>query len=180
MNIDPQYGTIRFSNGALIEPIITQEDFRSKPVLSEARSQDYGTLPWIHYHFSGGQTEGRELLASVCFYDQLLIDVKISANFYPLGNWDWSHYSLEVEAETKHFHDQLLNKMLGKPNNGGWFFRRIPHGLETLQKPLQWKFKWGNVFSGHDWKGGDTAITVNYGNRGEEAHWAYKRRTESH
>jgi hypothetical protein len=178
MQIDRDNGTVRFPNGLEISPALTQDVFRALPTGSKARSQDYGTLPWIHYHLSGGQIDGKELFVSLCFYDQLLVFVSISADLYPPGPKDWSNYSLEVEAATKQFHDRLLEQLLGNPSKGASFLLgRLPAVKETLERTLRWDFAWGSVFSSHDSKGGGTDITVRYGNRLEEANKAYQRRS---
>src|SRR5262245_52106761 len=106
MHIDQQSGTITLPNGASISSALTQNEFRTTPEFAHAQSHDCGTLPWIHYQFGGGQIAGKDLLARVCFYDQLLVDVTLAVDHYPPGPRDWSHYSLEIESETKHFHDR--------------------------------------------------------------------------
>lgn len=124
---------------------------------------------------------GSFFLVSLCFYDQVLVDVSLTADLYPPGPKDWSSYSLKVEAATKQFHDRLLEAMFGKPTKGGSFFLgRLPEGEATLERPLCWTFPWGTVSSYHDSKGGRTAITVSYGNRKEVAAKAYcsRRRTK--
>ena len=180
MQIDRENGTIRLPDGFSISPDLTQDAFRALPVFQAARSTDCGTLPFIHYHLSGGQIEGHELLVGLCFYDQLLIHAQITASFYPPGPNDWSNYSLDVEAATKRYHDALLQRMFGKPSTGESFlFRRLPKGQETLDRPLDWKFPWGSVFSCHDSRGGGTFIRVSYGNRNEEASKAYSQRSKA-
>jgi hypothetical protein len=178
MQIDREDGTVRLPNGLEVGPALTQAAFRALPASQNARSEDYGTLPWIHYHLSGGQIDGKDLLVSLCFYDQMLVNVSVTADLYPPGPKDWSKYSLEVEAATKQFHDGLLKRIFGNPSKGGSFlFRRLPERKETLEWPLRWDFSWGSVFSYHDSKGGGTYITVGYGNRKEDASNAYRRRS---
>jgi hypothetical protein len=176
MLFNRENGTVRFPNGLTIGSALTQEAFLASPASRNARSQDYGTLPWIHYHLSGGQLEGRELLVSLCFFDQILVHLSVTANFYPSGLKDWSNYSLDVEATTKQFHDRLLEQMLSKPSKGGTFiFRRLPDRQHTLERPLCWRLPWGTVSSFHDPKGGGTYIGVSYGNRRKEAQSAWRR-----
>jgi hypothetical protein len=178
MQIDRENGTVRLPNGLEIGPALTQDAFRALPDSQHARSQEYGTLPWIHYHLPGGHIDGKEILVSLCFYDQLLVSVSLSADLYPPGPKDRSRYSLEVEAATKQFHDCLLEQMLGKPSKAARFpFGRLPDVKETLERRLRWDFPWGSVFSSHDSKGGGTDITVRYGNRVEEANKEYRRRS---
>jgi hypothetical protein len=175
MSIDRNDGTVGLPSGHSISPSLSQQAFRQTALFQEARSQDYGTLPWIHYHFSGGVIEGRKLLASLCFYDQILIYVSLIANLYAEDVHDWSSYSLDVEAATKDFHDRILEQILGAPTAR----RRVSVGQMspehlTLACPVTWQFSWGLVGSGHDFKGGITSICVRYGNRHEEANRAYR------
>jgi hypothetical protein len=175
MEIDPHSGVVTLPSGYPVGPDLSQAAFRADAVGAEARSQDYGTLPWIHYHFSGGQLEGKPLLASVCFYDQLLVSLTLTVDLYPPGPRDWSSYSLEVEAATKEFHDGLLTRTLGKPTQAEPLpLRPQASTPATLTRPLIWSYPWGRVISGHDFKGGGTSITVQYGNRLEEASEAYR------
>lgn len=176
MQIDRENGTVRLPSGLEIGPALTQDAFCALPGSGSARKHDHGKLPWIHYRLSGGEVDGKELLASLCFYDQLLVYVSISANLYPPGPNDWSDYSLDVESETKRFHDRLLEEILGSPSDGG-SWSRLPGGQGTLERPLGWRFPWGRVSSSHDSRGGGTYITISYGNRHEEANNAYRRRT---
>ena len=174
MHIDAHDGTVSLPNGLRIGPGLSQDSFRGSPAFAGARGQDYGTLPWIHYHLSAGQVDGKDLLVSLCFYDLMLVEVSMTVDLYPPGPKDWSGYSLAVEAQTKQFHDRLLAEMFGDRSRA---IRMFPSGLPkleaTLDKPLYWKFPWGIVSSYHDSKGGGTYITVGYGNRNEEANKAY-------
>src|SRR5437588_616520 len=175
MHIDQLDGTVSLPNGFSISPGLSQDAFRAGPAFTNARSRDYGTLPWIHYHFFDGQVDGKDLLASLCFYDQLLVWVSLSADLYPPGPKAWLTYSLEVEAATKQFHDRLLERMFGKPSERGRvFLPRAPEDDRALQQWLCWRFPWGRVWSSHDFKGGGTDITVTYGNRRDAAGKAYR------
>jgi len=176
MLIDPSDGTVTLPAGCSISPLLSQDVFRKHSVFPRARSRDFGTLPWIHYHFSGGVIEGKELLASLCFYDQVLVYVSLAADFNPPGAKDWSSYSLDVEAAAKQFHDRLLEQEIGKPTRRDRLsVGNLPASQTTLACPLTWKFPWGRVCSGHDFKGGGTFITISFGNRQEEANRAYRR-----
>jgi hypothetical protein len=176
MQIDRENGTLRFPDGVEIDPALTQDALRALPTGTNAQSWDCGTLPWIHYDLSGGQVDGKELLVSLCFYDQVLVRVSITTDLYPPGPKDWSNYSLDVQAATKRFHDLLLEKVLGPPSDGG-SCHPLPTDQAILERPLGWRFPWGRVFSYHDSRGGGTRIDISYGDRLEEATKAYERRT---
>lgn len=176
-SIAPADGTVRAPAGWCAAADLTQDAMLADPAFAGAESRSYGTPPWIHYHLPGGAIEGKPLLASLCFYDQLLVYVSFSADLYPPGPKDWSTYSLEVEAEMKRFHERVLTDMLGKPTRGGGIFtRRPPKGTKTLDEPVSWKFGWGAVGSYHDSRGGGTYMHVAYGNRLEECSRAYRSR----
>lgn len=174
MQIDRENGVVVLPNGVTISPTLTQDAFCALPAGRESQSQDYGTLPWIHYRLSGGDIDDKEILVSLCFYDQMLVRASLTANHYPPGPRNWSSYSLEVEAAIKHFHDRLLEKLLGRPSKGPSFLlHRLPEGEGTLSRPLEWRFPWGKLCSTHDSKGGGTFIRVSYGNRYQEASELY-------
>jgi hypothetical protein len=177
MNIDQMNGTIDLPCGLSIGPDLSQDGFRKSPFFLAARSDAYGTMLSFHYHFSGGRLDGKEFLTNLCFYDQLLIRMDLTADCYPPGPrpLDWSTYSLEVEAATKRFHDDLLERILGRPSkiiNGG-VQPPLPDSQATLGRLYSWQFSWGRVSSYHDSRGGGTYITVRYGNRREKANRAY-------
>lgn len=177
MRIIREDGTVSFPNGAAIGGSTTQRTFRLTPVFSDAQCKDNGTLPFVYFQFSGGKFRGKELLVLVYFYGELLVSISISADLYPEGNWDWSHYSLDVQAETKSFHDSLLESMLGPPTRKFMQPNQDEGVLSTLHQPLQWEFDWGSVHSGHDWNGGGTSIAISYGNRREETSKVYQGRS---
>ena len=58
-----------------------------------------------------------------------------------------------------------------------FLFGHLGDVKETLERSLRWDFSWGSVISSHDFKGGGTEITVEYGARLEEANKAYRRRS---
>jgi hypothetical protein len=180
MFIDRDSGTVTLPNGYSVGPSLSQEGFRAGEMFGRAKSRDCGTLPWIHYDFSGGNVEGKELLVSVCFYDQMLVSLDITADLYPPGAKDWSNYSLDVEATTKEFHDRLLEQALGKPTRTDRLSMSNLTPTQTmLARSLMWKFRWGSVVSEHDQRGSGTSIFVSYGNRHEEASKTYRLRGSS-
>jgi hypothetical protein len=177
MEIDRQDGSVRLPNGFAFGAGLTQDDFRASAAFQVAKTQNYGTLPWIHYSFPGGAIDSRAVLVSLCFYDQMLVSVDLAADLYPPGPKSWDTYSLEIEAATKDFHDRLLKYLFAGSTRGKNF-----HGGELskdeaiLQRPANWSFPWGTVCSSHDSKGGGTSITISYGNRHAEAVQMFKRR----
>ena len=170
IDINTNNGTIILPNRYPVSPSLTQEVFRNGEMFSKAQSRTYGTFPWIHYSFPGGMVTGRNLLVNLCFYDQVVVYTTLNVDFYPPGPKDWSDYSLDVEAETKQFHDSILDKILGKPTESDLLPNlNLDAAHEILARPLKWCFQWGTVLSSHDFKGGGTYITVSYGNRREQA-----------
>ena len=177
IEINANDGTVILPNEYSIAPSLTQEAFRNGKMFGNAQSHDYGTFPWIHYSFSGGSVSDRNLLVSLCFYDQMLVSTNMSVDFYPPGPKDWSNYSLDVETATKQCHDALLQEILGKPAESNRLAGvNLDAAHESLARPLMWDFPWGTVRSSYDFKGGGTYIIVSYGNRQEEATKAYRER----
>jgi hypothetical protein len=177
IEINADNGTIILPNEYLVSPSLTQEAFRNGEMFSHAQSRTAGTPPWIHYSFSGGSVTKRNLLVSLCFYEQMIVSMNMTVDFYPPGPKDWSDYSLDVETATKQFHDALLEEILGKPTESDRLAGiDLDLAHETLAKPLKWDFPWGIVRSSYDFKGGGTFIIVSYGNRQEEATQEYWQR----
>jgi len=177
MHIDPNDGTVTLPNGYVIGPSLTQEAFLIGEMADQAEAQDFGTLPWIHYSFAGGRVERNDLLVSLCFYDQMLIDVTLNVDLYPPEASGWEDYSLDVEAAAKTIHDRLLEASLGKPSES----KRLPGGSfsktqATLETPHVWNFEWGEASSSHDVRGGSTLIIVRDGDRHTQAVKAYQKR----
>ncbi len=176
MHIDRHTGTIKLPNGYAIEPNLSQQEFRANQIFSHSRCRNCGTLPWIHYEFSGGELKGKTILVGLCFYDQTLVSVSVSANLYPPGNADWSNYSLDVEAAAKRFHERILTDTLGKPTKSEQpAAEYLSDRKTTLTSSHTWAFAWGSVNSAHDSKGGGTFLTISYGNREALARKAYHR-----
>lgn len=111
VRIDQRNGTLELPNGHVVRPSLSKDEFLRSEMSQQARAQEYGTPPWIHFRFAGGTVGGRELLVSLCFYDQVLVCVIVAADLYPPGPKDWSRYSLEIEADIKRFHDSILRNV---------------------------------------------------------------------
>lgn len=174
MNVDRQTGAVTLPNGWSAGPSLTQEGFRSGEMFPGARGGG-GVPPWIHYRFSGGRVEGKELLVSLCFYDEMLVSLSVTVDHYPPGPRDWSDYSLDVEAAAKDFHDRLLEDLLGGPTESSELSTNgLTEAQATLARPRRWILPWGKVLSSHDQKGGGTAIIVLYGDRQEEANRLFR------
>jgi hypothetical protein len=174
IEINADDGTIILPNEYSISPSLTQETFRNSEIFGNAQSRTSGTPGWIYYSFSGGSLSGRNLLVSICFYEQMIVSMNMTVDFYPPGSKDWSDYSLDVETATKQCHDALLEEILGKPTESDRLAGvDLDAAHESLVRPLKWDFPWGVVRSSYDFKGGGTYIIVSYGNRQEEATKAY-------
>lgn len=176
VNIDKRDGAVCLPNGHVIPPSLSQDDFRQSTMFGSDRSQDCGTSPFIHYHFSGGMLEGREFLISLCFYDQTLLEVRLTSTLLGPDERDWSHCSLDAEAETKRFHEAILMKLFGAPTR----ILRVPdRGRSSDQSILyqrpRWFLRWGLVMSCYDSIGSCSAhIIVRHGDRLEKAILAYQ------
>jgi len=174
-HIDFREGFVMLPNGCVLSPHLSQDEFRASKWFAAATERDVGTRPFVHYGFSCGDVDGKELLANLIFYDQMLLSIELETAEYAPEARDWSNYSLEVEAATKDFHEILLRRMLGKPTScTAITHTKCPPSQVTLYQPCRWRFSWGEVGSFHDQKGGATFISIKYGNRVEEANQAYR------
>jgi len=175
LDIDPQDGTIRLPNGFAIGAGMTQDAFRASSIFAEAKSESHGTPPWIQYNLPGGQLEGKAILVSLSFYDEMLVSVDLTADLYPPGPKSWDTYSEETEGATEKFHDRLLEYFFAGSARGERFDANPRSGDKAPLK--NWAFPWGEARSTHDSRGGGTFIIVAYGNRQAEAAKAYQART---
>jgi len=174
MKISAQNGTVTLPNGCTIDADCTQNAFRESVSAAGARSWDCGTLPWIYYSFQAGEVDGSDLGVTLCFYDQLLVNINLAVCLYPPDQRDWAHYSLDIEAAQKSLHERILREQFGKPSIGARLLSSLfPGKQDTLNQRVDWHFKWGEVSSCHDSKGGSTFILVRFGDRMEEATAAY-------
>jgi hypothetical protein len=169
MNIDPTDGTLSLPSGLTIGPDLTQAVFRDSAAGVAARRLEFGVPPFMHFDIVGGQIDGKDLLVRLCFFDQMLVRIELSIDLYPPEAHDWSHYSLNVEAETKALHERLLLHLLGPPTSGALGNSGDPRGREAWKHLVQWTFPWGRIASCHDSKGGGTFIAVDYGDRMQQA-----------
>ncbi|HNO78366.1 MAG TPA: hypothetical protein PKN33_09935 [Phycisphaerae bacterium] len=174
--INADDGTIHLPSGASLSADLTQDAFRAASAFAGANERNYGTLPWIHHEFSGGQVDGHNLFVSVCFYDQLLVYTSITVDLYPPGSTDWSSYSLDTETEIKNLHDGLLQKMFNSKPKKLRPVKMQDEKHAPLGRAIRWNFKWGSAGSYHDSKGGGTYIHVEYDNRKEKCERAYRLR----
>ncbi|HEY3739674.1 MAG TPA: hypothetical protein VGL53_07515 [Bryobacteraceae bacterium] len=167
MDIDEKDGTVTLSNGLVIRPDLTRGEFEAVSTGGSAS----GSPPWSHHRIAGDVADGREILASVCFHGELLVSVDLCAGLYPAGQVGWEHYSDEIEAATKDFHDHLLEHLFSKHLTAKTFEApgELSRDPALLKRTVEWKFAWGSVVSHHDPRSSTTSITVLYGNRLAEA-----------
>jgi hypothetical protein len=175
MLIDNNTGDMNLPNGFVITSTMTQTEFQNSPWYKNAEAHDAGTFPYIHYSFDGGLIQRKNLLMNICFYAEKLLYITLTVDLYPPGERDWDSYSLEIEAETKKFHDTILKNELGEPQIKDSLEFGSPSIPKTLNQPIRYTYEWGEVYSGHDTKGGGTRIIVSYGRRREEAAEDFRR-----
>jgi hypothetical protein len=120
-----------------------------------------------------GLVDGKALLSSVHFYDQLLLSVDLTVSHYPL---DIKQLSEKIEAAAKDFHDRLLERLLGPPSRIIDSPSSFPKNYPALDRSLEWSFPWGTVSSVFVGQSCSSLMLVRYGNRGEEAYQLDRRR----
>jgi hypothetical protein len=174
MFINKKSGTIELPNGLVITSQLDKPGFEDSVYFRQATPYDHGTLPFQWFRLEGGQLDGHILRVNICFYSDVLVDFHLSANLYPLDETKWEGPTLEVERQTKMFHDHILLQCLGKPH------RRIslPSGLgdPVLDTHVEYKYRWGIVWSGYDARSGSASVGLSYGSRLKEAQEEYRRK----
>ena len=116
MFIDKNTGTIRLPNGLVITTDLDKTGFENSVYFGQATPYDYGTLPFQWYRLNGGQLNEHVLHVNLCFYDDVLVDFSVRADFYHPKPSTWKNFSFDIESQSKAFHDQLLQDDLGKPH----------------------------------------------------------------
>jgi hypothetical protein len=174
MFIDKNTGSIELPNGLVITTELDKAGFENSAQFSQATPYDYGTLPFQWYRFDSGQIDGHILHVNLCFYSDVLVDFSVSADFYPLNQRTWKNFSLEIESQTKAFHDDLLHKNLGKPHKKV----SVPLGQNQpiLDYRIEYSYKWGSVWSQYDSRAGFSSIGVRYGSRLSDAQTDYQKK----
>jgi hypothetical protein len=166
ISIDAKNGFIHLPNGGVIVPDLTLDVFEKDSAFLENRSIASG-VPWWRYAFSAGHIDGKGLLVSIQFYDQMLLYVDMTVNHYPPSQQVPSE---EIEAAAKRFHDSLLERMMGTPAKTADSQSSYPDKHPELNRTLKWIFPWGTVASLFIGQSCSALIMVRYGNRYEEAH----------
>jgi hypothetical protein len=164
--IDPHNGYIYLPDGGKISPDLSLDAFEENPAFDKNRTITSG-VPWWSYLFSGGRIDDKKLLVSVHFYDQLLLFIDLTVSHYPPDQKDLSE---NIEADTKDFHDRLLEQTLGPPARTTVSPSSFPDRFPILHHSLEWSFPWGKISSLFDGRSCSSLIMVSYGNRREEAH----------
>jgi hypothetical protein len=62
---------------------LTQLAFRAQPIFENSGTQQTGKPPWVHYRVDGDVTDGKHFHVTLCFYNQTLVSVDLSADLYP-------------------------------------------------------------------------------------------------
>lgn len=177
INLYKSDGTITLPNGSSIHDNITLDYFKSAIEFAGAKQQSNGTPPWVYLRFLPGYVDDHELIATICFYEQLLVSVSLTINLYKTGKPDGAAVSAETELETKSLHERLLKKLLGSPTRYGGTNAAAPtDDSERLNCPSYWDFHWGEISSHHDAESGGTFITIEYGDRRNISNQAHENR----
>jgi len=176
MFIDKNTGTITFPNGLMITTELAKAGFEKSAYFDQATPYDHGTLPFQWYWLHVGQLDGHVLSARMCFYSDRLVVVEVTADFYSPNQEKWANFSYEIESQTKAFYDQLLRNQLGKPHKRV----SLPLGQNqpVLDYRLEYRYKWGTVWSSYDSRAASSSIGIRYGSRLEDAQNDYRTKKE--
>ena len=172
MFINKNTGTIELPNGLVVTTELDKAGFENSVHFSQATLYDCGTLPFQWFRLDGGQLDGHSLNVNMCFYSEELVSFSLSANFYPTNPARWKNFSFELESQTKAFHDQLLRNQLGKPHRR--ISRPVDQNQPVLDYCVEYRYKWGTVWSGYDAREGSSSIIVGYGSRLKDAQDRYR------
>ena len=163
-------------NGLVITTEWTKTEFENSLYFRGARPYDHGTLPFQWFRLAAGLLEGHELWIQLCFYKDVLASFHASVNFYPTNAAGWENFSLEIESQSKAFHDRLLQNQLGKPHQRISSPTSEDHPI--LDTSIEYHYKWGTVWSGYDSRGGSSSIVIQYGSRLEDAQKDYRAKSQ--
>jgi hypothetical protein len=170
--IDHKTGIVHLPNDRTISPDLTLEAFEADPAFAEGRTVTSG-VPWWSYAIPEGRIDGKELLASVHFYDHTLLSVELAVNHYAP---EQKSVSVKVEADAKDFHDRLLVQTLGPSTGTIVTPSSSPDRHPILDRFPEWSYPWGTVSSIFIGQSCSSIILVRYGNRWDEAHRLDKER----
>ena len=99
--------------------------------------------PYVSFALPKASFDVYSFVCILWFGGSVLQRVSVQSDAPEFG-MSWADWSEEGEFARKHFHELLLDSILGK----GWSRRRYP---------------WGKVESCYDQKGGSSSIIVTYG-----------------
>jgi hypothetical protein len=170
--IDPASGFIHLPAGGVVSPDLTLKAFEENTSWANNETITSG-VPWWSYLFPGGRVDGKNLLVSVHFYDQLLLSVDLTVSHY---DQDQKDLSVKIEADTKNFHDRLLERIFGPPSDITFLPTSSPNNYPLLGRSLAWAFRWGTVSSLFVSQSCCSLMMVSYGKRREAAYEREKQR----
>ena len=171
LEISKRDGMVELPNGELIRSDLSHDEFRTSSIYLNCRTlhADEGVT---EYQFGAGEVHEKRWRARLCFFNQLLLHLDLRANLYP-ADWNLRERDLDVEVETKAFHEHILNQMLGAPliTDDLEKFRAYElsgHFLGLAQQAT-WRFPWGIVTSKHSFSEGSTSMRITYATRPQRA-----------
>ncbi len=140
MTIDPNSGRIAFPEiGLTVDPVLTRTEFARLPTgatcLGRVRHD-----PTFRYQLPAVPQPDSELYAVLQFHDERLASVSLLHHAERFGS-SWSDWSEPCELARKNFHEQWLASQFGI----------------TCRR-----YRWGEVSSNYDFKGGCSSILIEY------------------
>jgi hypothetical protein len=140
--IERTTGQIRLpSEGILVGPSLTREQFLASPLASQSR-EIVRNEPHCSFALPTVQFDGHSYAWSLWFQGSVLRRVSIQCADAEFGS-SWSDWTEERELARKRFHDSLLQSVLGSD----WSLQRHP---------------WGSVDSSFDPRSGASSFGVSY------------------
>ncbi len=155
---------VELPNGELMRSDLSHDEFRVSAIFLNSRTlhADQGITD---YQFNAGKFEGKNWRARLSFFNQLLMHLDLRANLYP-RKWNREEKSLDIEVETKAFHEQVLIEMLGPPEYTDDLEKFRAYELTgrflSLARQAAWQFPWGTVTSRHSFSEAMASLRVTY------------------
>jgi len=140
MMIDPKTGAMRFDDLAVcVEASLTRSRFLE--TLGGAASVVLiRNEPWCTYRLPDIPLQNGRLIVSVGFHEERLASVSLFLSAEQFGS-SWDDWSEQRERERQSFQERWLAEEVG-----------VPCG----------RYRWGQVSSGYDPRGGTSSITIVY------------------
>ena len=175
--INPRDGSVLLPSQITLSARLMHQEFKAWEIYDFVRALP-GEKGFRRYQFLAGSMHEKPWQAIISFFNELLVNVQLGANLYARDQWEKAGHDLDIEAETKRFHEKILVANLGAPE-----VSRVPRSHHNkdladhqirLAVPATWKYTWGSVVSSYDFNAKSTTMRITYTNRTEKKFSRFK------